>query len=388
MKTKIGILTFHRSYNYGAFLQCYSLTNKIKEFFKNCEVEVIDYTTKSTFVNYRRDLLNWRRNIKNPKSFFQIQRRNRLLSGFPEKLPLSPVKIVDDKFDGLFEMIKERYDVVIVGSDAVWNWELRGLPNAYFLHGDLSVYKMSYAASLYGIDYQTLTEPQKGYLKECLQDFRFVGVRDEATMDMVKTISGREDGHHCCDPTVVLDLSTLEVDIEQLKRKMEKTGVDFTKPLIGMMAGEHIGREIRERYGDTHQIVAVYSPNKFAHVFLDDLNPFEWAVVFSMFQVTVTHFFHATIFSLKNLTPVICIEHENAYKRKYDTKICDLLKRLGLEEFYFHLDTDYSEVYSAIDKYCVAPPREKIKQALLKEAESYQAFEVELKKVVQSCERS
>ena len=40
---KIGILTFHNAYNYGAFLQCYSLSTLIKNRFPNCTVEVIDY---------------------------------------------------------------------------------------------------------------------------------------------------------------------------------------------------------------------------------------------------------------------------------------------------------------------------------------------------------
>lgn len=38
---KIGILTFHRAYNYGAVLQCYALQQYLKK--QGADVYVIDY---------------------------------------------------------------------------------------------------------------------------------------------------------------------------------------------------------------------------------------------------------------------------------------------------------------------------------------------------------
>ena len=40
---KIGILTFHRPINYGAFLQAFALSNQIQRSFPKSEVEIIDY---------------------------------------------------------------------------------------------------------------------------------------------------------------------------------------------------------------------------------------------------------------------------------------------------------------------------------------------------------
>ena len=50
--SKIGILTFNRSYNYGAFMQCYALVNRLKQDFPNDEIEVIDYATERLYRNY------------------------------------------------------------------------------------------------------------------------------------------------------------------------------------------------------------------------------------------------------------------------------------------------------------------------------------------------
>ena len=44
---KIGILTFHRAYNYGAVLQCYALQQYLKK--QGADVYVIDY--KQTWID-------------------------------------------------------------------------------------------------------------------------------------------------------------------------------------------------------------------------------------------------------------------------------------------------------------------------------------------------
>ena len=57
---KIGILTFHRPINYGAFLQAYSLSNQLKKCFEKSEVEIIDYIApkenKTIYLNVLRTL--------------------------------------------------------------------------------------------------------------------------------------------------------------------------------------------------------------------------------------------------------------------------------------------------------------------------------------------
>ena len=40
---KIGILTFHRAYNYGAVLQCYAVQQSIQNISEGVDVCIIDY---------------------------------------------------------------------------------------------------------------------------------------------------------------------------------------------------------------------------------------------------------------------------------------------------------------------------------------------------------
>lgn len=187
--------------------------------------------------------------------------------------------------------------------------------------------------------YQNMTDEQKEYLDTAFGDFKYIGVRDTTTEDMVRFVNRSTPVYHNCDPTMFLDLSDVPCDMEALKKKMIAHGVDFSKPLIGLMAGNSIGREIKKKYGNRIQLVALYEPNKYADVYLYDLTPFEWVHVFSLFKLTFTHFFHGTLLSLANGVPVIPIEFKNDFSAVNKTKILDVMTRLGLADW--RMEADY-----------------------------------------------
>ena len=56
MKKKIGIVTFHRAYNYGALLQAYALQKKINE---ENDAYIIDYRNKNVEKRLYRDKITW-----------------------------------------------------------------------------------------------------------------------------------------------------------------------------------------------------------------------------------------------------------------------------------------------------------------------------------------
>ena len=56
---RIGILTFHKAINYGAYLQAFSLSSKLREQFLSDEVEIIDYEKQHFHRTWNR------RNIRN-----------------------------------------------------------------------------------------------------------------------------------------------------------------------------------------------------------------------------------------------------------------------------------------------------------------------------------
>ena len=321
---KIGILTFHRSINYGAFLQCYSLSRRIQRDFPQHEVRVIDYTSDKIQDMYDREIAT-----APPALRVKLEERAEAFRSVWKELPLSDCSFVGQE-EALVQWLNREFDVVVVGSDAVWNWVIRGFPNPYFLKDYMGI-KLSYAASCHGQRYRTMTDEQRTYLREAFRDFAFLGVRDVTTEELLTYVDPELHPVHTCDPTILLDPVELPCDMDRLKEKLQKAGVDFSKPLIGMMGStRNIGRELKRYFGDRVQLIAVYRENAWADVYLHDLNPFEWGRVFSLFSATVTHFFHGTLLSLVNDTPVFCAESASPFSIEYTTKIADVLGRMEL----------------------------------------------------------
>lgn len=333
---RIGILTFHRSFNYGAFMQCFSLVTRLKRTFPESTIEVVDYSSKNALKGYEDEIQRANSDIAK-----KIISRNSSFRQCQEALPLSDCRIVTDDVEYITHYLNENYDVLVVGSDAVWNWISRGFPNVYFLK-DYKGVKLSYAASAHGQIFQKMTEYQRAYLAESFSGFKYIGARDTTTENLVHYVDPNIFVYHNCDPTMFLNLNDVPCDMEVLKKKMILHGVDFSKPLIGLMAGDCLGYEIKKHYGDAIQLVSLYEPNKYADVYLYDLTPFEWAHVFSFFKVTVTHFFHGTMLSLVNNIPVIPIELSNSFSAQNKTKVNDLMSRLGLQEWRHEIDV-YNE---------------------------------------------
>ena len=334
MNLKIGILTFHRSINYGAFMQCYSLSKRLQADFPEASIEVIDYTSSIIELQYRNRITN----APTPEIGKQLKAQEEAFCASLSALPLSSWRCVSDDPLELAAYLNEHYDIVIVGSDAVWNWNVRGFPNGYFLK-DYHGKKLSYAASAHGQSFYDMTPEQKQYLSDAFHDFSYIGVRDCSTEKMLHYIDSDLDVHHNCDPTLLLEMDLLPCDTDLLKTKLERSGIDLKRPIVGLMAsGDVVGKQLRKYMDPSVQFAAVYAPNQWADAYLYDLSPFEWAKTFSYFGATVTHFFHGTLLSLVNGTAVFPVELGTSYTTHYQTKINDVLTRMNLLNWYRQID--------------------------------------------------
>ncbi len=395
---KIGILTFHQSVNNGAVMQGYSLSKRLKKEYPDDEVEIINYRKKSVDKTYSYPLSEYfkvssvKELIKkildlvlDPKLLKRLRYRTKVFNDCQYRLPLSDRVITSDGTDELNPYIEENYDVLVVGSDAVWNYVTRGFPNAYFPKRDLKVKKFSYAASCYGMDYLQISEEEKKAVCDVFSGFDFIGARDEATEKFVEWSGCTVLPQHTCDPTVFLDVDDLPIDLDRLKKKLSDRGFDFNKPTIGIMGNEKMLSMVRKLYSNQYQIVSLYNYLKGADVNLYDLEPYEWAYVFRYFKVTFTTFFHGTLLSLRNGTPVVCIDLGTAFGKRHTPKTLDVLKRLGFEDWY--LVTDYKtlnldKIKAKADELINGDYHDSIIAAMNKEAESFNVFNEALKSIM------
>lgn len=403
---KIGILTFHRSYNYGAFMQSYALSKRIKKDFPEADVEIIDYATARMYRNYDTSLKSYifgtidNRNslimackklvkfILQPK---QLERKRTLYSAFERDLkylPLSDFRVVSDDCTEAFDAIRGKYDVIVVGSDGVWEFISYSFPNAYYLGDDLGAVKMSYAASSDRMHINIIDEAQKALIAKSISELKFVGIRDVATENFLNAIIPDVKKHHTCDPTFLLKIETFECNKPKVRNMLEKAGIDLSKPIIGLMCGDNIADRVIKHFGKKYQYVSVYWYNKNADAYLNNLTPTEWTVVFSFFALTVTRFFHGTILSLKNATPTLTVDEWNMEDEQHISKLEDLYIRLGLKEHYcriadFNDDDKLPKILASAEGFIYnTQERKKIVAAMQKEAEYYNNFKLVLDEVI------
>ncbi len=405
---KIGILTFHRSNNTGAFIQCYAFTNKLKRDFPDHAIEIIDYCTNRTILNYSwriKDYLfvtNWNsskkvlvkiamwmknilRLIVYPHILKDRKQENELFEADRKYLLLSKERLISEKVDDFNEFIKNKYDIVIVGSDCVWQYINYPFPNAYLLNGQVTKVKMSYAACAYKLNLDDMSRGNIKYLKDSLSSFDYLGVRDVETERVLDQLSLTWE--HNCDPSFLLDLEELPVDIRVLKEKLKKMGVDFSRKIIGLQVSyKYIGKWIKNLLNENeYQIVAIRKRNACAEVYLDDISPLEWSRVFSFFYCTVTDFFHGTLLSIMNHTPPIVFDTGFLEKGR-ESRLSDVMCRMGMQEYYYKIvDNNVPAAWleSVIEKINVANEEIAFDKIISRESRHYQGFRKQLEEYLE-----
>lgn len=333
---KIGILTFHRSINYGAFMQSYSLAQQLIKRYGN-NVEIIDFEKAS-----KHNMYHAKQGIMHTLVFGKSGEimRGRFRDDL-KLLPLSEKTLITDDYNEVLRYIEGKYDIIIVGSDAVWAFNKGlGLQNPYWLFGDkLQCEKFSYAASAYSLNQSTLTEEDKSYIGQCLKSYSYIGVRDQETENLVKMCLPGADVHRNCDPTVLLD----KPDMDLTKQVLKKQHLNSKKKLVTVMMGQYepIIYDIIHKLGrKDFEFVYLYTRMKAkerfmptAPRFLNNLSPFEWYHIFGGAYLNLTTYFHGTLLALKSNVPTITFDTTDL-SGNYKSKIQQVTQDLGLSEFF------------------------------------------------------
>lgn len=221
---KLAVLTLVIN-NYGTKLQSYALCRAIKSLNlvapevitlqggwhgKTVKIsrkkQLMDVLKTYKFKSFRKilDFVRWSIEFKivrkNEASFRNaVVRKDELFRLFDENIPYSNIvyTLEDIRAGKLSD-----YDMVLVGSDQVWNGPRVGCLDVYmcdFLHQKRS--GLSYAAS-FAIDAlpENLIEDYKRYI----QNMKTLLVREAKGVELCKQL-GRDDAKHVVDPTLLLE---------------------------------------------------------------------------------------------------------------------------------------------------------------------------------------
>ena len=196
-KKKTGVLTFHDYDNYGAILQSYALQKKLLAL--GVDAELIDYSCryiKNPFrpVNLRKKgFLNYLYGAIGHICYLPRRRRCRRFRNYMNYS--DPVKKEE------LPQLAEKYDILIAGSDQLWDWSLTDFDQTYFLDfAPEHVKKLSYAVS---IGEHLPPEEYRERYAELLGRFDTILMREEYGADFVEALTGSRP-LCACDPTLLL----------------------------------------------------------------------------------------------------------------------------------------------------------------------------------------
>ncbi|WP_026767793.1 polysaccharide pyruvyl transferase family protein [Selenomonas ruminantium] len=285
---KIATLTFHRALNYGAVLQCFALQKTIKDL--GYDSDVLDYDCKIISREYR--LVKTETYFKFIKSlilFPYYYQRKRNYDNFIKKYISKSCKY---SYQDL-RRVEDDYDVIITGSDQVWNYKLTGCDDAYFL-GFISNRKkrLSYAAS-FGVK-EIPKEFYEFYCKN-IEGMGHISVRERAGAELVEQLCGRQ-------ADVVLDPVFLQTEDcwRNVMSNIKETGYVFV-----YMPGKYTIR-VAQELANRKKLKLIHCAYDISFKNINDnvsdsrlsLGPDDFLSLLAGAEYVVSGSFHATAFSL------------------------------------------------------------------------------------------
>lgn len=198
---KIGIITFHNSYNCGSMLESYAMQTALSKFSK--DVKIINFSNDS-----QKKLYNvWFENnsIKNII-------KNILIFGVNKRLKNNNMKYEEFKnrnfrltkeYSSMDELNDKDYDIVFAGSDQIWNITIQDSDDAYFLPWVKNAEKVAYAPSFGSKNIMKYAEDSAKYANY-INNFNFLSIRENNGKKWIKELINR-DVDVLLDPTLLLE---------------------------------------------------------------------------------------------------------------------------------------------------------------------------------------
>ncbi len=327
MIMKVGILTYHRAINYGAYLQSCALVNRLN-MEEGISAEIIDFHMKKEVNQYA---YNWSLNAKlrhYGKYLFLSKRKDAIKTALDDPLMVkSGDYCLSDTIEAFKDFVKGKYDLIIVGSDEIWNFNsFRGFPTPYWLIGDLGCRKMSYAASCRQ-DFSSLSTEHQALITRTLEEYEFIGVRDPQTKEGIENLSKSLKPVICSDPTFLFDFQVSREFFDKRLQREKKYNPNL-KTIVAMSDDLKLNRYLYNELHHDYNLISIgsYTP-KFIN--LPDLKPLEWIDVIARADLVITTYFHGTCFSIIEKRPFLAFGTEEK-----SSKVGSLLSLSGLNDNY------------------------------------------------------
>lgn len=314
---KIGILTFHKTDNYGAMLQAYALSYYLRNL--GYTVYFIDYCPAYVY----------------EKRFMKRKISGRI-KGYIKNIIFS--KLRRKKYENFSEFIDSyiqtislsevpNLDMVIIGSDQVWNTQLTDY-DSYYMGKGLNCKKIvAYAVScgnLSEIDSKTCL-----LYKACLSKLACVSVREQsAKMTLDKLLD--KSCQQTLDPTLLVD----NIAFRAINKKPENSNYILVYDAANrniLNFAENIARRMGKSVVAMSCDIAMRNRSKL----IQDASVEEFLGYIANADLIISTSFHGCALSLSYEKDFYCINTGEIASRS-----AELLNLLGLSERFIDLFTD------------------------------------------------
>lgn len=303
----IGVLTFHRCINYGSYWQARSLVEGLRA--RGHDAVLLDHDLPDVTRREWRCAFQPLLPTRSPRSDFPAYKaKARKILAAADALPQSP------RFHLHRPEELDEYDLVLVGSDEVWNMRhpWYGGKAIFYGEGVRARRLASYAASFGNHD---ASEGLHEWWADGLRRFDAISVRDDNARAMVRNALGIE-------PTLVLD-PCLQFP-PQVAPAQEP---ESYAAVYGHNFPERYARGVRD-WADRRgvKLISIGYRNDWADEQRIDAGPDDFAALIAGSQAVATNFFHGTVFALLNARPFAAVT--STYR---SNKLRDLMSKLGGE---------------------------------------------------------
>ena len=317
---RTGILTFHRTTNYGAALQAYALQKKLTDM--GVQAEVIDYRNMNIY------------SYSDPRIFKGLALKTRI--GKVLRYPYN--KAVYDKFAIFWERrmnlsqvcttpeelrrVEQQYDAVICGSDQVWNPRAIFKDFEAYLLGTAECKKIAYAASAGTV---SLWEPYLKIYWEKLHCFDAISVREMEMKAPTERLAQKEV-QVVLDPTLLLTQEDwVGVESQAMQEELPKDGYILVYFLGKNPAVVQAAQQLHKQTGLPVLSLGRKIPG--VQCLRPTAGPEEFLTLFHHASYVLTSSFHGTVFSIQYQRPFLVFGNGT-----YNSRMSTILSAAGLQE--------------------------------------------------------
>lgn len=323
---KIGIITFHRAWNYGAKLQAYALQKRLNDEY---DATILDYRCERIERQYYSRPTGMLVPLKNiAKWIFRYpSMRVRHLRGvkykkFDYEYFLTNGKIYSPEN---IETANDDFDAFVAGSDQIWNTDITDKDMNYFLAFAPSHKRFSYAASFGGKQFDS---QERKEIVKYLEKFQSILVRENTGKDFVNSLDISPRIDVVSDPVFLLPREEWIADLGLIEKRKEKYILVYLvakeRNLLALAENEAEKLGCKLYYINWNE--AISCPSGMKNV--GGIGPAEFLQYIYNAELVLTTSFHAMAFSLIFNRPFYY--ELAAQKKNNNSRLLDLADFFGV----------------------------------------------------------